>query len=280
MGDPACQAPDRLHLLRHAERGHVARVEDDAYDPFAIEERARPPVERPPRAVFVLPARLERDRLPDLAHDREEPLGRAGDIVGVGELEHALADELPLLVPEDLLERRVRVAADPLMVDDRDRVRGALHDRAEELLALAQRLFGDAPRGHVPNHADAADHVPASVPKRGVVAVVVARHPVAHDGVVLDDRRLPRERAEKEVIDADLSEVREDLERIPPEDLRGRHPGAALHRRIPERVATLAIEGDEAIDAALNERLGEGQRDGPRDRSPRGRSPRAHSKGR
>ena len=127
-------------LLRLAPLGDVARVHDDPRHHGVVEHVLADALEHPPGAVAVAEAELERRdgaRHVPLGADRP---GHRGDVVRVDQVARVPAEQLARLVAEHPLDRGALVADPVLAVDHRHDVERVLGERAEVLLAPAERL--------------------------------------------------------------------------------------------------------------------------------------------
>ncbi len=149
--------------------------------------------------------------------------------------------------------------------DHREHVVEVVSDAAGELahrlhlLRLTQRVLDAPPLGRLAQEADAADHLAAAAVERREEAVVIALASALGDGVALVvERRLAAvERAAHRRLADGADEVGQDVENALPQHAVDGHSGDALHARVPQRDAELAVEHDDALGAALDEEFRE-----------------------
>ena len=118
----------------------VPRVEDDPTDAGLVEQVGPLHLEPSPRAVAVLPAKLDRPRPPLLEQLGVEDL-RALRVSLVDERPAAGPDQPVRLVAQDRLDRGAHVPDRAIGLENEDDVGSVLHEGAEALLARAEPLL-------------------------------------------------------------------------------------------------------------------------------------------
>ena len=134
--------------------GRVARVRHDATNGGNVHHVREDVLEPTPRAVGV--PHPAAHPCP-LARRRAHVLQRRGQLGDVGRVDDVVAVTVEPRrdgMPEDAFVRRRQVRQLAVGVDDREEVEAALHERAEPLLALAQRQLRVLPVGDVAEVAD------------------------------------------------------------------------------------------------------------------------------
>ncbi len=122
---------------------------------------------------------------------------------------------------------------------------------------LQELRLGLLDRGDVTDDPESADDLAAGVAHRRVVGFEEPFASGRRDDVrpIARDRVATGEGLVEIPVLADLDEEREQLERQAAHDFVGAKPGDVLHRRIPNRVAALAIERKDPIHAAVDQVL-------------------------
>src|SRR5689334_7105457 len=110
-----------------------------------MEQVRRNRLEEPVTAVLVLHARVDGLRGAGPGDRIGEDLPDAVTVVRVKEPKRAPPEVLAFAPAENRLRRRARVDDAPVRVEDRDHVAAVLHEGAEALLALPQRVGGRLP---------------------------------------------------------------------------------------------------------------------------------------
>jgi hypothetical protein len=144
--DAAGQPADRFHLLRLQELplqltpfGHVAIVVDDRADRRVGEQVREDAFQLAPRAVRVFDARVDVDVRARLFQRALDAADHERMIVGMDELERAVAHEIVQLVAQHARRRRARIQDAAVGAEQRHRVPAVLDERAEALFAGFER---------------------------------------------------------------------------------------------------------------------------------------------
>ena len=133
-------ARNRSSLRRSASSAATRSVtsragDDDAVDRRVVEQVVADRLEVPPRAVGVTDPHPDRTVDAGLGERLGQDLGDHRLVLRVHELERVETGREALGVAEHLVAECAAVPDRPVRVDQRDRVGGVLHDRAEQLFA-------------------------------------------------------------------------------------------------------------------------------------------------
>ena len=129
--------------------GPVPVVDDHRLHARVVEPVHPVHLDHPQRTVGGDPAERVRHVLARPAQGVREAIARGRQVVRVNELQCFAADHIGRFAAEDRTQGRGRVQDGTALVHEQDAVAALLHQRAEPLLALPQRLLGAALLGHV-----------------------------------------------------------------------------------------------------------------------------------